>query len=148
MDHIKFLAGLAGFGPTNARVKVWCLTAWLQPSISNGLGWVIGVEPMTFGATNRRSNQLSYTHHMARLKRLELLAHCLEGSCSIRLSYRRMWSGWWESNPHNQLGRLMFYHWTTPAQSTLSIIADSVGFVNTFLIFFLFFSQKLFLRQK
>ena len=26
---------------------------------------------------------------MARLKRFELLAHCLEGSCSIRLSYRR-----------------------------------------------------------
>ena len=26
---------------------------------------------------------------MARLKRLELLTHCLEGSCSIQLSYRR-----------------------------------------------------------
>ena len=25
------------------------------------------------------------------------------------------WSGWWESNPHDQLGRLGFYHWTTPA---------------------------------
>ena len=25
------LAGVAGFGPTNARVKVWCLTAWLYP---------------------------------------------------------------------------------------------------------------------
>ncbi len=25
------------------------------------------------------------------------------------------WSGWWESNPRNQLGRLEFYHWTTPA---------------------------------
>ena len=29
-----FLAGVAGFGPTNARVKVWCLTAWLYPNIS------------------------------------------------------------------------------------------------------------------
>ena len=27
---------------------------------------------------------------MARLKRLELLTHCLEGSCSIQLSYRRI----------------------------------------------------------
>ena len=35
--------------------------------------------------------QLRYTHHiMARLKGLEPLALCLEGRCSIRLSYRRM----------------------------------------------------------
>ncbi len=47
---------------------------------------------------------------MARLKRLELLTHCLEGSCSIQLSYRRTWSGRWESNPRDQLGRLVFYH--------------------------------------
>ena len=25
------------------------------------------------------------------------------------------WSGWWESNPRSQLGRLKFYHWTTSA---------------------------------
>ena len=44
--------------------------------------------------------QLNYTHHrlaetvqMARLKVLEPLTHCLEGSCSIHLSYRRLWSG-------------------------------------------------------
>jgi hypothetical protein len=35
---------------------------------------------------------LSYAHrsYMARLKGFEPLAHCLEGSCSIQLSYRRM----------------------------------------------------------
>ncbi len=49
--------------------------------------------------------QLNYAHHMkkgwpkwdtkemARLKGLEPLTHCLEGSCSIHLSYRRIWSG-------------------------------------------------------
>ena len=43
--------------------------------------------------------QLNYIHHkaymerLARLKGLEPLAHCLEGSCSIHLSYRRVWSG-------------------------------------------------------
>ena len=42
---------------------------------------------------------------MARLKGLEPLTHCLEGSCSIHLSYRRIWSGeGWDStielHPH------------------------------------------------
>ena len=50
----------------------------------------------------------------------------LEGRCSIQLSYRlisllmrtsrfQTRSGWWESNPRIQLGRLVFYYWTTPA---------------------------------
>jgi hypothetical protein len=53
------------------------------------MGWIKGVEPLTSRATIWRSNQLSYIHHMARLKRFELLTYCLEGSCSIQLSYRR-----------------------------------------------------------
>ena len=73
------------------------------------MGWVKGLEPSTPGTTIRCSNQLSYTHHMkpqgtlpicsskevARQKGLEPLAYCLEGSCSIQLSYWRMskWSG-------------------------------------------------------
>ena len=32
------MAGLAGFEPTHDGVKVRCLTAWLQPNISNGGG--------------------------------------------------------------------------------------------------------------
>ena len=56
------------------------------------LGWVKGIEPLTSRATIWRSSQLSYTHHvLARLKGLEPLAHCLEGSCSIQLSYRRLY---------------------------------------------------------
>ena len=67
------------------------------------VGWVKGLEPSTPGTTIRCSNQLSYTHHIsctrelatyskkvARQKGLEPLAHCLEGSCSIQLSYWRI----------------------------------------------------------
>ena len=62
------------------------------------LGWVKGLEPSTPGTTIRCSNQLSYTHQihgvqpeeMARQKGFEPLAYCLEGSCSIRLSYWRI----------------------------------------------------------
>ena len=54
------------------------------------MGWKMGLEPTVSSATNWRFNQLSYTHHMARLKGLEPLTHCLEGSCSIHLSYKRI----------------------------------------------------------
>ena len=55
------------------------------------MGWIIGFEPTTSRATTWRSNQLSYIHHLlARLKGLEPLTYCLEGSCSIQLSYWRI----------------------------------------------------------
>ena len=50
----------------------------------------MGLEPTTPGTTIRCSNQLSYTHRMAWLKGLEPLTYCLEGSCSIQLSYWRI----------------------------------------------------------
>ena len=42
---------------------------------------------MTSRATIWRANQLRHRHHRMRPKGLEPLAHCLEGSCSIQLSY-------------------------------------------------------------
>ena len=70
------------------------------------VGWVKGLEPSTPGTTIRCSNQLSYTHHissvrkgcaahrrgvLARQEGFEPPAYCLEGSCSILLSYWRKW---------------------------------------------------------
>ena len=59
--------------------------------------------------------------------------HGLEGRCSIQLSYRlklyrisiKLKSGWWESNPRDQLGRLEFYHWTTPAYLVRCVVFSS-----------------------
>ena len=45
---------------------------------------------------------------------LEPAASTLARSRSTNWATRAK-SGWWESNPHIQLGRLVFYHWTTPA---------------------------------
>ena len=54
------------------------------------MGWVVRVELTTSRATIWRPNQLGHTHHMARQERLELPTYCLEGSCSIQLSYWRI----------------------------------------------------------
>ena len=35
--YLAILAGLARFELAHARVKVWCLTAWLQPIILYGV---------------------------------------------------------------------------------------------------------------
>ena len=112
---------MAGLEPADEGVKVPCLTTWLHPYVEKQMrdrdllpiphlfvGWVKGLEPSTPGTTIRCSNQLSYTHHiyirtgkvltlqgkMARQKGLEPLAYCLEGSCSIQLSYWRILSSW------------------------------------------------------
>ena len=107
------LAGMAGLEPAECRsqspvpYRLGYIPMWRRPQRGKmggtqgvrpprKMGWVNGFEPSASRATIWRSNQLSYTHRIiqvARPKGLEPLAHCLEGSCSIHLSYRRMWSG-------------------------------------------------------
>ena len=69
------LAGVAGFEPTNARVKVWCLTAWRHPNIKSLF------EIPTFF----KCNHLGILVH---LEGFEPPTFALEGHCSILLSYK------------------------------------------------------------
>ena len=65
------------------------------------VGCLEGFEPSASRATIWRANQLRHRHHEMRPKGLEPLAHCLEGSCSIHLSYGRI---------HEPLGTLLVYY--------------------------------------
>ena len=102
------VVGLAGFEPTHAGVKVPCLTAWRQPSLfiekselfrvrfPCNVGWLVGLEPTASRATIWRASQLRHSHHiLVRPEGLEPPAHCLEGSCSIHLSYGRTLLSQW-----------------------------------------------------
>ena len=55
------------------------------------MGWIMRFELTASRATIWRSNQLSYIHHiiLVRLTGIEPATYCLEGSCSIQLSYKR-----------------------------------------------------------
>ena len=112
------------------------------------MGWIVGFEPTVSSATNWRFNQLSYTHHMARLKGLEPLTHCLEGSCSIHLSYKRISSPTLQ-NVWRKMERVMGIEPTRPAwkagilplnytriSATLDMIPLNHGFVKRYWSFF------------
>ena len=82
------MAGVAGFGPTNTRVKVWCLTAWRHP-YKWGEQWESNPRPPE-SQSGALTNWATPAIYLVRLKRFEPLTHGLEGRCSIQLSYRRI----------------------------------------------------------
>ena len=84
---------------------------------------------------------------MARLKGLEPLAHCLEGSCSIHLSYKRIKKEKTGAGDGNRTHTTSLEGWDSTIelhpQATVIIIAEKLTFVNTFFEKILKISKKI-----
>ena len=85
------LAGVAGFEPTNAGIKIPCLTAWRHPIAQKKYGAGDKFRTCYLQSHNLALYRLSYARHiLVRPERLEPPTHGLEGRCSILLSYGRV----------------------------------------------------------
>ena len=108
-QKISDVAGMAGFEPTISESKSGVLPLHYIPisgQKSSGIGITpnprfrgVGKGVRTLDTRNHNPvlSRLSYTHHrseMVRQEGFEPPAYCLEGSCSIQLSYWRACNIW------------------------------------------------------
>ena len=117
MRESKSRALPLGYTPIQRYLKAKDRSGRSGPSALRSYGVGDGTRTHDTRNHNPMLYQLNYTHHMkdrvkgcasdstvysrcwppldrmARQKGLEPPAHCLEGSCSIQLSYWRVWSG-------------------------------------------------------
>ena len=114
----SYLAGVAGFEPTRCQSQS-LMPYRLAIPLRKIWGELWDSNPWPPESQSGTLTSWAKPTRMACLKGFEPPTNGLEGRCSILLSYRHrqcvVWSGWWESDPRSQLGRLVFYHWTTPA---------------------------------
>ena len=112
-QKISDVAGMAGFEPTISESKSGVLPLHYIPisgQKSSGIGITpnprfrgVGKGVRTLDTRNHNPvlSRLSYTHHrseMVRQEGFEPPAYCLEGSCSIQLSYWRELNGAGDGN--------------------------------------------------
>ncbi len=102
------MAGVAGFEPTNARIKIWCLTTWRYPNVyvifsiyllaqnilifyTIKMAEVVGLEPTMTRVRVWRLTNLAIPQNMVRPEGFEPPAFRFEVCHSIQLSYRRIY---------------------------------------------------------
>ena len=134
---LLFWLGRRDSDPRDAGVKVLCLTAWPRPNMlivktptafnygrinfKWGGGW--DSNPRSSEPQSDALGQLRYIHHVRQFKKLPgapwgtrtpgpLLRRQMLYPAELTAHF---WSGWGESNPPIQLGRLAFYQWITSA---------------------------------
>ena len=102
------MAGVAGFEPTNARIKILCLTTWRHPyneCVRRDMAGVVGLEPTQCWNQNPMPYHLATPHHDQKYisgviegdRTLDLQSHNL-AFCQLNYDHHNFWCSQKDSN--------------------------------------------------